>query len=123
MRRSVQWSSPCGQAHVQLEHGDAERGYGEGVAEGIGHAQAQAAAPVALHGGNVGDGGEVIVVEAVTQPQQQAGAKSGVEFPVAEDWCHEPQYRAEADMDIGHSGMRRAFEPGPRQGPAAPQVN
>ena len=27
-----------GQAHVQLEDGDAEGGYGEGVAEGIGHA-------------------------------------------------------------------------------------
>src|SRR5580698_4485634 len=86
---------PLRQAHVQLEYGNAERGYSEGVAEGVRHAQAQAAAPVALHGGNVGDGGEVIVVEAVTQPQQQAGAKCGVKFPVCERDDHAAQYRTE----------------------------
>jgi hypothetical protein len=34
----------------------------------------------------------VVVVEAVAQPQQQAGAECGIEFPVAEYWTHEAQY-------------------------------
>jgi hypothetical protein len=71
------------QAEVELEDGDAEDGYSEGVAEGVGHAEAQTAAPVALYGCDVGDGRQVIVVEAVAQPQQQAGAQRGIEFPVA----------------------------------------
>ena len=76
---------PLGQAHVHFKNGDAERGNCEGVTQGIGHAQPQSAAPVALYGGDVGDGGQMVVVEAVTQPQHQAGAKRGVEFPVARE--------------------------------------
>lgn len=72
-----------GQTHVQLKNGDAECGHGKSVAEGVGHAQAQAGAPVALHGCDVGDGGEVIVIEAMAQAQEQAGGQRGIEFPVA----------------------------------------
>ncbi len=85
-----------GQAEVELKNGDAEDGYGEGVTEGVGHAEAQSAAPIALHGGDIGDGGQVIVVEAVTQAQEQAGAQRGIEFPVAQERYHEIQYSAYA---------------------------
>ncbi len=85
-----------GQAEVELKNGDAESCYGEGVAKGVGHAEAQSAAPIALHGGDVRDGGEVIVIEAMAQAQQQAGAQRGVEFPVARERYHEIQYSAYA---------------------------
>ena len=72
-------------AHVQLQDGNAQRGHREGVAEGVGHAQAQSATPVALHGSDVGDGRQMVIIEAMAQPQDQAGAERGIEFPVAED--------------------------------------
>jgi len=62
------------QAHVELEDGDAEGDDGESVAQGVGHPEAQATAPVALDGGDVRNGGKVVVVEAVAQAQEQAGA-------------------------------------------------
>lgn len=85
-----------GQAKVELEDGYAEDGDGEGVAEGVGDAEAQTAAPVALYGGDVRDGREVIVVEAVAQAQQEAGAERGIEFPVARELYHEFEYNAYA---------------------------
>ena len=59
-------------AEIELEDCDTEDGHCEGMAEGVGHAEAQAAAPVALHGGDVRDSCEVIVVKAVAQAQQEA---------------------------------------------------
>jgi hypothetical protein len=38
----------------------------------------------------------VIVVKAVAQAQQQAGAQRGIEFPVARERYHENQYSAYA---------------------------
>jgi hypothetical protein len=37
----------------------------------------------------------VIVIEAVTQSEEQAGAQSGIELPVANGSGHEAQYSAE----------------------------
>ena len=55
------------------DDGGAEDGDGEGVAEGVEEAEAHGFAPVALEAGDVGDGGEVIVVEAVAKAQEGAG--------------------------------------------------
>jgi len=85
-----------GQAEVQLQDCDAERGHSEGVADGIGHPQSESAPPVALHCCDVGDGGKVIVVEAVAQPQDQAGAECRIKFPVTQNRYHEIQYNAYA---------------------------
>jgi len=74
---------PLRQSKMKLKDGDAKRGHGKGVAKGVGHAQAETAAPVALHGGDVGDCRQVIVVEAVTQPKQQARAKRRIEAQVS----------------------------------------
>jgi len=63
-----------GQGEVQLQDSDAERCHREGVAQGVGHPKTQATAPIALHGGDVGDGGKMIVVEAVSQAKKEAGA-------------------------------------------------
>ena len=77
-----------GQSHMQLQDSNTEGGDGEGMAECVGHPEAQAAPPVALDGGDVRDGGEVIVVEAVPEAQHKAGTESGIEFPVAQNRCH-----------------------------------
>lgn len=63
------------ESQIQLQHGDAQRGYRKGAAEGIGHAQSQSAKPVVLHSGDVGDCRQMIVVESVAQPGHQAGAE------------------------------------------------
>lgn len=38
----------------------------------------------------------MIVIEAMTQPKEEAGAQRGIEFPIAQNWYHEAQYRADA---------------------------
>lgn len=65
-----------GQGEMEGDDGDAEDGDGEGVAEGVEQAEAHAFAPAALDAGDVGDGGEVIVVEAMAQAEQSAGDES-----------------------------------------------
>ena len=85
---------PLGETQMQLQDGRPQRGHSKSMAQGICHTQAQAAAPVALYRGDVGDGGQVIVIEAVAQSQQEARAERGVEFPVAKDWCHRAKYIA-----------------------------
>ncbi len=64
---------------VKGDDTDAERGDGEGVAEGVEQAEAHAFAPVALNAGDVRDGGEVVVVEAMAQTEQGAGEKGELE--------------------------------------------
>ena len=49
------------------------------MAEGVEEAEAHAFAPGALDGGDVGDGGEVVVVEAVTEAEEGAGEESEFE--------------------------------------------
>ena len=53
--------------------GGAEDGDGESVPESVEEAEAHTFAPSALDAGNVGDGGEVIVVEAVAEAKEGAG--------------------------------------------------
>ena len=69
-----------GQAEVEEDNGGSEDRDGEGVAEGVEEAEAHAFSPGALDGGDVGDGGEVVVVEAVTKAEQGAGEESEFEL-------------------------------------------
>lgn len=68
-----------GEADVEEDDGGSEDGDGEGVAECIEEAEAHAFAPGALDGGDVGDGGEVVVVEAMTEAEEGAGEESEFE--------------------------------------------
>lgn len=68
-----------GQAEVEEDDGGSEDGYGEGVAECVEEAEAHAFSPGALDGGDVRDGGEVVVIEAVTEAEQGAGEESEFE--------------------------------------------
>ena len=65
-----------GDGEMEEDDGGAEEGDGEGVAEGVEEAEAHALTPVGLDVGDVGDGGEVVVVEAVAQPEESAGEES-----------------------------------------------
>jgi hypothetical protein len=49
------------------------------VAKGIEEAETHAFAPGALDAGDVGDGGEVIVIEAVAEAEQGAGEEGEFE--------------------------------------------
>jgi hypothetical protein len=62
-----------GEADVEEDDGGSEDGDGEGVAECVEEA------PGALDGGDVGDSGEVVVVEAVTEAEEGAGEESEFE--------------------------------------------
>ena len=64
---------------MKEDDGGAENGDGEGVAESVEEAEAHAFAPGALDAGDVGDGGEVVVVEAVAQAEESTGEKSEFE--------------------------------------------
>src|SRR5215469_3220165 len=64
---------------MEKDNGCSEDGYGEGVAESVEQAEAHAFAPGALDTGDVGDGGEVVVVEAVAESQKGAGEQSEFE--------------------------------------------
>ena len=71
---------------MQQNDGGAEESHGEGVAEGVEKAETHAFAPGALDAGDVGDGGEVVVVEAVAQAEQGAGEES--EFECRRHCCY-----------------------------------
>lgn len=68
-----------GEADVEEDDGGSEDGDGEGVAEGVEEAEAHAFAPSTLDGGDVGDGGEVVVVEAMTESEEGAGEEGEFE--------------------------------------------
>ena len=64
---------------MEGDDADPEGGDGEGVAEGVEQAEAHAFAPVALNAGDVGDGGEMVVVKAMAQAEQSAGEEGELE--------------------------------------------
>ncbi len=68
-----------GEGEVKEDDGGAEDGDGEGVAEGVEEAEAHAFTPGALDAGDVGDGGKVVVVEAVAEAEEGAGKESEFE--------------------------------------------
>ncbi len=74
------------EGEVKEDDGGAEKSDGEGVAEGVEKAETHAFAPSALDAGDVGDGGEVVVVEAVAQAEQGAGEES--EFECRRHCCY-----------------------------------
>ena len=69
----------AGQPDVKEDDSGAEDGDGEGVAEGVEEAEAHAFFPGALDAGDVGDGGQVVVVEAVTEAEEGAGEEGEFE--------------------------------------------
>jgi len=66
-------------AEVEEDNCAAEHRDGDGVAERVEQAEPHAFAPRTLHTGDVSDGGKVVVVEAVTQPEKSAGYESEFE--------------------------------------------
>ncbi len=64
---------------VKEDDGSAEESDGEGVAEGVEEAETHSFAPGALDAGDVGDGGEVVVVEAVAEAEEGAGEEGEFE--------------------------------------------
>ena len=82
------------QSHVQLQHRHAQHHHRECVTERVRHPQPQSAAPVLLHGGDIRDGGQMIVVEAVPQPQHKAGAERGISFQSLQIGVTGAQYSA-----------------------------
>ena len=72
-RQADEFLSPVvnalGKPHVQLQDEHTQRDDGKGVSNGVGHAEANAALPTALHGGDVGNGSQMVVVEAMAQTQ------------------------------------------------------
>ena len=77
--RSPMASMCCGEADVKEDDGGSEDGDGEGVAEGVEEAETHAFSPGALDAGDVGDGGEVVVVEAVAEAEEGAGEEGEFE--------------------------------------------
>ena len=72
----------CGQRQVEHDDSSAKGDHSERVAQGVGEAKAHAFAPGALDGGDIRDGGKVIVVKAVPQPEQGAGGERESDLPV-----------------------------------------
>jgi len=66
-------------AEVKEDDGGSEDGDGKGVAKGVEEAEAHGVAPVALDTCDVGDGGEMVVVEAVAETKEGAGDESEFE--------------------------------------------
>ena len=64
---------------MKEDDGGAEQRDSKRVAESVEQAELHAFAPVALDAGDVGDGGEVIVVEAVAEAEEEAGEKCELE--------------------------------------------
>jgi hypothetical protein len=70
------------QGDVQHDHCRAQRNNRQSVAESVGHSQPHAFLPRGLHGCNVGDCREMVVVKPMAQTEQRAGEKSEFELPV-----------------------------------------
>jgi hypothetical protein len=58
-----------GKRDVKEDYGSAEDGDGEGVAESVEEAETHTFSPGALDAGDVGNGGEVVVVETVAEAE------------------------------------------------------
>lgn len=68
-----------GQREVQKDDGRPEQGNGERMAQRIQQTQLHAFTPVALNAGDVGDSGQVVVVEAVAKPEKKTGEECELE--------------------------------------------
>jgi hypothetical protein len=68
-----------GKRDVKEDDGGTEDGDGEGVAESVEEAETHSFSPGALDAGDVGDGCEVVVVEAVAKAEESAGEKGEFE--------------------------------------------
>lgn len=68
-----------GQADAEKNDDGAESGDGEGVAEGVDHAEPEGGAPGRLDADDVGDGGDVVVIEAVAKAEHGCGEERDVE--------------------------------------------
>jgi hypothetical protein len=64
---------------VKENDGGAKESDGEGVAEGVEEAETHSFPPGALDAGDVRDGGEVVIVKAVTEAQEGAGEEGEFE--------------------------------------------
>jgi len=62
-----------GHGKVQEDDGRAENGHGQRVAQRIEQAELHAFAPISLHAGNVGDRGEMVVIEPMAKAEEDAG--------------------------------------------------
>ena len=91
-----------GQAHMQLQYCNAQRHHRKRMAQCVRHAQPKPAPPVALHRGDVRNRSQMIVIEAMTQPQHQARTKCSIKFPVARDQCHGPSIEDKLTVDLPH---------------------
>ena len=72
MKEAVFTPSP---AQQRPDRAGAEDGDGEGVTESIEQAKSHAFAPVVLNAGDIGDRGQMIVVESVAQAKEKTGDK------------------------------------------------
>src|SRR5207248_1022649 len=68
-----------GKRQAAKDHGAAQESDGHGMSQRIQQAQAHGARSSGFHAGNVRDGGNVIVVKPVTQPQSGSGGQSDSE--------------------------------------------
>ncbi len=66
----MRWKGKMKEDDSRTENGDGER-----VAEGIEQAKPHAFAPVALNAGDIGDCGQMVVVESVAQAKEKTGDK------------------------------------------------
>ena len=64
---------------VKEDDGGAEESDGERVAESVEEAEAHSFSPGALDAGDVGDGGEVVIVETVAEAEEGAGEEGEFE--------------------------------------------
>ena len=64
---------------MQKDCGGTQDGYGDGVTDCVEQAQLHALAPRALYARDVGDGGKVVIVEAVAQAEKRAGKQGEFE--------------------------------------------
>ena len=67
------------QREVQKDDGRAEEGDGERMAERVEQAELHAFTPVALNAGDVGDSGQMVVVEAVAKAEKKTGEECELE--------------------------------------------
>ena len=62
-----------GHGKVQEDDGRTENGHGQRMAQRIEQAELHAFAPISLHAGNVGDRGEMVVIEPMAKAEEDAG--------------------------------------------------
>ena len=63
------------QGKLKHDDGAAQHGHHGGMSQGVEQSKAHAAPAVGLHAGDVGDGGDVVVVESVMKPEDRRRKK------------------------------------------------